>query len=103
MGKKKITWTRKSEIQMFAIMDYYANRNKNNNYSLTLLKSINSKLSNLDFTVTLPKKASVNGIFYFTHNHISVFFTIDDNNIFVVLIWDERRNPKDLIENLNNE
>jgi len=44
MGKKKVVWTRRAEIQMFAIMDYYAERNKSDDYSLKLNEAIDVKL-----------------------------------------------------------
>lgn len=96
MEKKKVIWTRKAEIQMYAIMDYYAERNKNDSYSIKLQIVIKQKLRKLDFTTTLPKKSSIKDLFYFTHNHISVFFLIHNEYIVVVLVWDERRNPNDL-------
>lgn len=93
MGKKKVIWTRKADVQLFSIMDYYAERNKSDFYSLKLERDINLKLSSLDFTIALPQKTSVENLFYFTHNHISVFFTFEKNSITVKFVIDERRNP----------
>ena len=100
MGKKKVVWTRRAEIQMFAIMDYYAERNKSDDYSLKLYEAIELKLSKVDFTVSIPQKSAIENIFYLVHNHISVFFTLEGNTLFVVLVWDERRNPNELLESL---
>lgn len=102
MGKKKVVWTRKSEIQLFAIMDYYAERNKSDEYSLKLKKAIDLKLNKTDFSVSLPQKTATDTIFYFVHNHISVFFTFENDTVFVVLVWDERRDQKKLFENLEH-
>jgi len=54
----------------------------------------------VDFTVSIPQKSAIENIFYFVHNHISVFFTLEGNTLFVVLVWDERRNPNELLESL---
>jgi plasmid stabilization system protein ParE len=96
MEKKKVIWTRKAEIQMYVIMDYYVDRNKSDSYSLKLQSDIKQKLRKLDFTTTLPKKSSIKDLFYFIHNHISVFFLVHKEHIVVILVWDERRNPNDL-------
>lgn len=56
MGKKKIIWTRKATLQLFSVMDYYADRNKSDVYSLKLEREIKSKLADLDFSIALPKK-----------------------------------------------
>lgn len=102
MGPKKVVWTRKSEIQLFVIMDYYAERNKSKTYSLKLKKAIDLKLINIDFSISLPQKTANETVFYFVHNHISVFFTFENNTIFVLLVWDERRNPAELFERLQH-
>ena len=96
MGKKKIVWTRKATLQLFSVMDYYADRNKSDVYSLKLESEIKSKLANLDFSVALPKKTSLENVYYFTHKHISILFSIDKNSIVVLMVWDDRRNPDSL-------
>lgn len=101
MEKKKVIWLKKANIQLFSIMDYYAERNKSDFYSLKLESEIKLKLNKLDFTVTLPQKTSVENLFYFTHNHISVFFVIDKNDITVKFVIDERRNPSKIITFMN--
>ena len=65
-------------------------------YSLKLRKELKFKLHNLDFTVVLPQKTTIANLFYLTHNHISVFFCIEINDIIVQFILDERRNPDQL-------
>ena len=56
MERKKVIWVKKAEIQLFSIMDYYAERNKRDFYSLKLEREIKEKLLKLDFSVSLPKK-----------------------------------------------
>lgn len=102
MEKQKVIWTRKAEIQLFSIMDYYAERNKSDVYSLKLENEINKKLSNINFTVSLPKKSSDENIYYVVYNHICAFFGIENASIIVYLVWDDRRNPKDLETSLLN-
>lgn len=101
MGKKKIIWTRKTTLQLFSVMDYYADRNKSDVYSLKLESEIKSKLANLDFSVAIPKKTSLENVYYFTHKHIRLLFSIEDKSIVVIMVWDERRNPDSLDSFLN--
>lgn len=102
MVKRKVIWIKNAEIQMFSIMDYYFERNKSTIYSLKLYNEINLKLKNLDISIALPQKTSLENIYFFTHNHISVFFSFENKIVIVKLIWDERRNPKNLLEKLND-
>lgn len=102
MAERKIVWTKNAEIQIFSIMDYYFERNKSYAYSLKLYRDIVLKLQKLNFNVALPQKTSRENLYYFNHNHISVFFEIDQNILIVKLIWDERRNPNVLSEKIND-
>lgn len=96
MEKQKIVWTKKANTQLYSIMDYYAARNKSDFYSITLQNGIMQKLKKLNFTVALPQETSVKDLFYFTHNHISLFFVFDSNSITVKFVIDDRRNPKSI-------
>lgn len=102
MGKKKIIWTKKATLQLFSVMDYYADRNKSDIYSLKLESEIKLKLSDLDFSIALPKKTSLENVYYFTHKHISLLFSIEDKSIVVLMVWDDRRNP-DILDSFLNE
>ena len=101
MDEKKIIWTIKASIQLISVMDYYADRNKSDFYSLKLEQEIKSKLLNLDFSIALPKKTSLENVYYFTHKHISILFSFEDLNIIVLMVWDDRRNPNSLSQFLN--
>jgi len=97
---KKIIWLKNAEIQMFSIMGYYQERNKSKIYSEKLYREITQKIKKLDSKVAFPQKTSIKNLYYFTHKHISVFFSITKTEIIVKLIWDERRNPQNLNSNL---
>lgn len=99
MAKRKVSWLRVAELDMFEIMHYYTNRNKSKRYSTNLYREIKEKLRVLDFTIALPQKTSTENLFYFIHNHISVFFSLENNNILVKIVIDDRRNP-DMIKKL---
>lgn len=99
MAKRKIEWSKNALLDLVEIMNYYFKRNKSKTYSRKLSKEIKLKLRTIDFTVALPQKTSIENLFYFTHNHISVCFEISDNNLKVQLVIDDRRNPE-LLEEL---
>lgn len=56
MDEQKIIWSRKAKKQLFLIMDYYAERNKSDTYSLKLAREIKLKLRNLDLPSLYLKK-----------------------------------------------
>jgi hypothetical protein len=96
MAKRKVIWFVEAKSDMFEIMDYYYLRNKSKTYAAKLYSEIKTTLKNLDFSVSLPQKTNVQDLFYFTLNHISVCFSIRNDDIIVKLIIDDRRNPESL-------
>jgi hypothetical protein len=94
MAKRKVSWLRGAELDMFEIMHYYTNRNKSKTYSKKLYREIKVALKTLDFTIALPQKTAVKDLFYFTHNHISVLFSFQNNTVYVKIVIDDRRNPE---------
>ncbi len=94
MAKRKVIWLEKANFDFFDILEFYDNRNKSKIYSKKLYVEIKLKLKNLDFRVTLPQKTAVENLYYFTHNHISIFFSIESDDIIVKVVTDDRRNPQ---------
>jgi len=76
MLKRRITWSKNARIYFLEILKYYTKKNKSNFYSKRLSQAIKSKLNSLDFSITLPKKTEYEGLYFLTHNHISIFFKI---------------------------
>ncbi|MCL6461447.1 MAG: hypothetical protein I4O51_06210 [Flavobacterium micromati] len=94
MAKRKVIWSTHSSMDMVEIMNYYTDRNKSKDYSQKLYNSIQFKLKTLDFSVALPQKTSDNKLFYFTIKHIFIGFDCNNNNLNVLLVIDDRRNPE---------
>ncbi|SHG89733.1 hypothetical protein SAMN05444372_111103 [Flavobacterium micromati] len=102
MAKRKVIWSTHSSMDMVEIMNYYTHRNKSKDYSQKLYNSIQFKLKTLDFSVALPQKTSDNKLFYFTIKHIFIGFDCNNNNnLNVLLVIDDRRNPELIKKMLN--
>ena len=93
MAAISVNWSERATDELYETLDYYTARNKSKVYSTKLHKEIQTVLKNLDFSIALPQNTSKPNIFYFTHKHISVFFSYQLNTIFVKSVSDDRRNP----------
>ena len=102
MAKIRIIWTVLATFELYETLDYYTFKNKSKIYSAKLHKEIQNKLNKLDFFVTSPPRTTKPDVFYFTHKHISVFFSFQDNTIFVKSLSDDRRNPSTIEMFLRN-
>ena len=94
MAKRKVIWSFDSSMELIEIIQFYNNRNKSKDYSRKLYKTIQFELKNLDFSISMPQKTSDKKLFYFTVKHIFVGFDIIENDLNILVIIDERRNPK---------
>ncbi|MEX0813935.1 MAG: type II toxin-antitoxin system RelE/ParE family toxin [Chitinophagales bacterium] len=95
MVKRKIKWTKNSEIQLQQILEFYIRRNKSSAYS----KKLYGKIQHLKKVASNPeigiktKLDAIRGII--VENYI-VFYEILNDKIIVLKIWDSRQNPKKL-------
>ena len=101
MVKRKVNWSKNALIDLHDIMNYYNKRNKSNLYSLRLNRAVREKLQTLDLSITLPQKTSLKNMHYFMHNHILVCFEIQNNELRVQVLIDDRRNPELIKKMLN--
>lgn len=101
MAKRTVDWSNDAVFDLLEILKFYTKQNKSKTYSQKLNNAIRFRLKTIDFKVAMPQKTSVENLFYFTHNHISICFEISNNNLKVQLVIDDRRNPE-LMDKLLN-
>ena len=97
MAKRKIVWSNRAKIRLFAILDFYIVRNNSKIYSIKLQK-LNSKEVNLllkqpDLGLKTTEDTTRGLII---ENYI-VYYEITDDRIIIHTIWDSRQNPDNKI------
>lgn len=96
MAKRKIIWSRKADIRLFEILDFYTNRNKSNKYSAKLYKRFIKELELVDRHPEIGIKTDFDDIRGLIVEKYILFYEITPLSIYVHLIWDCRQNPNDL-------
>lgn len=97
MAKRKVVWTSDAKLSFKEILNYYIERNGNRKYSSNLtrhVKKIILYISSHNLIGRATNEANVRVVFY---SHFEIFYQISIEKIEILLIWDSRRNPKDLI------
>lgn len=94
MAKRKVIWSKNAKHDILDIMLYYKSRNKSMIYSSKLYSDIKKELKNLNFSVAIPQETNIENLFYFIYKHVSVFFSIQNSDIIVKFIIDDRRSPE---------
>jgi plasmid stabilization system protein ParE len=97
MAKRKIVWSNRAKIRLFAILDFYIVRNNSKTYSIKLQKLISKEVNLLLKQSDLGLKTSEDTIRGLIIENYIVYYEITDDRIIIHTIWDSRQNPDNKI------
>ena len=95
--EKEIIWTEKALEDRFEIYTYWANHNKSYSFSEKLDQKIQSSIQLLSKFPTLGKKSVFHGVRMKILTHVSIFYNDQENQIIILRIWHNRKNPDELL------
>jgi len=93
---KRIVWSANALSDRIGILDYWYARTGSKIYSKKLDNSIKSLLKHLISFPEMGRKVLNREERYLVKDAYLVFYTICEDEIHIVHIWDSRRNPNDL-------
>lgn len=98
MAQRTIIWTETAKMQRRDILSYWKNRNRSNAYPEKLIKliAIRTKIllkqpESYPLTVYPDTRVSAMG-------HFSIFYRLTENELIVTAFWDNRQDPKKLLQ-----
>ena len=97
MAKRKIIWSNRAKIRLYAILDFYIVRNKSMVYSIKLQKLISKEVNLLLKQPDLGLKTSEDSTRGLIIENYIVYYEITDDKIIIHTIWDSRQNPDNQI------
>jgi len=97
MAKRKIVWSNRAKIRLYAILDFYVVRNKSKVYSKKLQKLISKEVKLLLKQPDLGLKTSEDTTRGLIIENYIVYYEITDEKIIIHTIWDSRQNTDDKI------
>jgi plasmid stabilization system protein ParE len=97
MAKRKIVWSNRAKIRLYAILDFYIVRNKSKVYSIKLQKLISKEVTLLIKQPDLGIKTSEETTRGLIIENYIVYYEITDDKIIIHTIWDSRQNPDNKI------
>jgi addiction module RelE/StbE family toxin len=97
MAKRKIVWSNRAKIRLYAILDFYIKRNKSKVYSNKLQKLISKEVNLLLKHPDLGLKTSDETTRGLIIQDYIVYYQITDEKIIIHTIWDCRQSPDDKI------
>ena len=100
MASYKIEWTRTAELSLYEILDFYITQNNNTIYSTSLYEEIKTSIAILCDYPRVGKSINFQNYRELVLDRNSIFYRIKPETIEILLIWDNRREPKELYNKL---
>lgn len=91
MAKKIIVQSDSAKIQFSTALEYYVERNGNQNYSLKLLNEVEDLLSTLSNSELIGRLTSNKFTRVISIKVFLIFYEINGNRIEIVSFWDNRQ------------
>ncbi|MEM7549483.1 MAG: type II toxin-antitoxin system RelE/ParE family toxin [Bacteroidota bacterium] len=102
MAQRKVVWTQTAARQRRSILEYWVNRNKSNTYSIKLLRLSNEKANLIAQNPKLFGQADFPDTHMAAMGHFSIFYKFNSKQVIITAFWDNRQDPKNLLEELRN-
>lgn len=95
MGKR-ITWTQRAHSDRKEILLYWKRRNKSSTYSKKLNNLFKTAILLIAAHPNIGRKTNIERVRVKLVRDYLLFYEIAEEEIFILTIWDNRRNPKDI-------
>ncbi|MBN4071318.1 type II toxin-antitoxin system RelE/ParE family toxin [Crocinitomix catalasitica] len=103
MAERKIVWTKTAAIQRRSILEYWTEQNGSISYSKKLIELIRNRTHDLLEFPKLGKKADFPNTRVISLGHFSIFYKVEKTEIVITSFWDNRQDPKELLQLLENQ
>ncbi|MFA6403443.1 MAG: type II toxin-antitoxin system RelE/ParE family toxin [Salinivirgaceae bacterium] len=93
---KRIVWSANALSDRIQILDFWYQRIGNKNYSRKLDNTLKAVIKHLAHFPEMGRKLDNRNERILVKDAYQIFYSIAENEIHIVHIWDSRRNPDDL-------
>jgi plasmid stabilization system protein ParE len=102
MAKRKIVWTRTADLQFVGVLEYWLNRNKSNTYSKKLILEVSKRTKQIAENPFIYTSTDFKDVRVASVGNFSIFFKVAEKQIVILAFWDNRQDPKKLLNFLRN-
>lgn len=103
MAKRIVRWTKTADIQYVGILEYWVKRNKSATYSKKLIKIVAKRTKEIAKAPFIYKEADFKDTRVASLGNFSIFYKVTDEEILITAFWDNRQDPKKLLQILDNK
>lgn len=101
MVKRTVVWTETAARQRREILKYWVKRNKSTSYSESLIELISEQIRVILTNPQLFKKADFKDTHVSALGHFSIFYKYTEDSVIITAFWDNRQDPKTLLDILS--
>ena len=101
MAKRKIVWTETAAKQRREILKYWTERNKSTIYAEKLIEITAQHLNVISKNPEAFKETEIDEVQESAMGHFSLYYKIISDQIIVMAFWDNRQNPKKLLNSIS--
>ena len=103
MVKRNVIWTRTADLQFVGILEYWVKRNKSNTFSKKLVKLVFERTEQISKKPFIYKSTDFKDIRVASLRNFSIFYKVTDEDIIIYAFWDNRQDPKQLLNILESK
>ena len=103
MAKRNVIWTRTADIQFVGILEYWVKRNKTNTYSKKLVKIVSERTKQIAEKPLIYKSTDFGDTRVASLGNFSIYYKVFDEEIIITAFWDNRQDPKKLLQILESK
>ncbi len=97
MAKRKVVWSPRARIRLFAILEFYALRNQSQSYSVRIYRKFNRELKLVADQPDIGILTQVPDVRGLIVENFILFYEATSTEVIVHTVWDCRQNPDDLV------
>ena len=101
MAKLKIIWTETALQLKRNILTFWIEKNKSTVFARKLNNLIFKRVKLIADTKVQFQKIQNSDIYVSNLGEYSILYRMDEKNLYILAIWNQKQNPDDLIEILN--
>lgn len=93
---KQITWTYRAQQDRLEILHYWRLRNQSNTYCIKLNLLFKKAISLIAVHPHIGRRTTIENVRVKLVRDYLIFYEEKDDQIFILSIWDNRRNPEEI-------
>lgn len=103
MAKRKVIWTETAAKQRREILKYWIERNKSTTYAERIIEITAKYVKVISKNPEAFKETEIEDVHQAAIGHFSIYYKSTFDYIIIMAFWDNRQDPKKLLESISHQ